>query len=191
MIGSCRLCGACWSDGEFTEGCRACGEDAMDRPATEPAARICVVTGDLLDQDVDVIVNSWNRNIFPWWMLILQGVSGAIKRRAGTAPFREIARTGALPLGHARLTSAGELPHRGIIHVASIDLLWRSNEQAIRDCARNAMAIVHREGFSSVGFPLLGAGTGGFGEQGALAVLEAELRSIPSAAEIRIVLFRD
>ena len=24
------------------------------------------VQGDLLDQDVDVIVNAWNRNIIPW-----------------------------------------------------------------------------------------------------------------------------
>ena len=26
--------------------------------------------GDLLDQDVDVIVNAWNRNIIPWWLLL-------------------------------------------------------------------------------------------------------------------------
>jgi len=30
---------------------------------------ITVVEGDLLDQDVDVIVNTWNRNIIPWWLL--------------------------------------------------------------------------------------------------------------------------
>jgi hypothetical protein len=28
-----------------------------------------VVEGDLLDQDVEVIVNAWNRNIIPWWLL--------------------------------------------------------------------------------------------------------------------------
>jgi O-acetyl-ADP-ribose deacetylase (regulator of RNase III) len=39
-----------------------------------------IVEGDLLDQDVDVIVNAWNRNIIPWWLLLPQGVSGAIKR---------------------------------------------------------------------------------------------------------------
>lgn len=26
-----------------------------------------VVEGDLLDQDMGVIVNDWNRNLFPWW----------------------------------------------------------------------------------------------------------------------------
>ena len=35
--------------------------------------------GDILNQDVEVIVNSWNRNIIPWWLLLPQGVSGAIK----------------------------------------------------------------------------------------------------------------
>jgi len=34
---------------------------------------ITVVEGDLLDQDVDVIVNAWNRNIIPWWLLLPQG----------------------------------------------------------------------------------------------------------------------
>src|SRR5262245_57156966 len=37
-----------------------------------------IVDGDLLDQDVEVIVNAWNRNVIPWWLLVPQGVSGAI-----------------------------------------------------------------------------------------------------------------
>ena len=45
---------------------------------------VTVVEGDLLDQPVDVIVNAWNRNLIPWWLLLPQGVSGAIKRRGGT-----------------------------------------------------------------------------------------------------------
>jgi len=35
---------------------------------------ITVVYGDLLDQDVDVIVNAWNRNIIPWWLAL--GIAG-------------------------------------------------------------------------------------------------------------------
>jgi O-acetyl-ADP-ribose deacetylase (regulator of RNase III) len=30
--------------------------------------RVC--QGDLIDQDVEVIVNAWNRNIIPWWLLL-------------------------------------------------------------------------------------------------------------------------
>jgi O-acetyl-ADP-ribose deacetylase (regulator of RNase III) len=90
------------------------------------AANLHIINGDLLAQDVDVIVNAWNRNIIPWWLLLPQGVSGAIKRRAGYAPFRELARKGSIPLGGAVETTAGKLPCKGIIHVAGISLWWRS-----------------------------------------------------------------
>src|ERR1043165_9584551 len=101
--------------------------------------QIHVVEGDLLDQPAEAIVNAWNRNMIPWWLLLPQGVSGAIKRRAGTQPFREVARHGAIPLGGAVLTSAGRLPFRGIIHVAGINLLWRASESSIRRSVRSAM----------------------------------------------------
>lgn len=102
-----------------------------------------VVKGDILDQDVDVIVNAWNRNIIPWWLLIPQGVSKAIKKSAGTEPFRELARYGAIPLGEAVLTGAGQLPYRGIIHVAGINLLWFATARSIQNSVRSAMTIVN------------------------------------------------
>jgi O-acetyl-ADP-ribose deacetylase (regulator of RNase III) len=63
--------------------------------------KVALVDGDLLHQAVEVIVNPWNRNIIPWWLLLPQGVSGAIKRRGGSGPFRERARCGPIPLGGA------------------------------------------------------------------------------------------
>jgi hypothetical protein len=30
-----------------------------------------IVDGDLLDQDVDVVINAWNRNIIPWWLSLM------------------------------------------------------------------------------------------------------------------------
>src|SRR5580698_701508 len=100
-----------------------------------------IVQGDLLDQEVDVIVNAWNRNTIPWWLLLPQGVSGAIKRRGGLEPFREVGRHGRLALGQAVATSAGKLPHKGIIHVAGINDFWRASERSIRDSVRNALAV--------------------------------------------------
>lgn len=117
-----------------------------------------LTNGDLLDQPVEIIVNAWNRNIIPWWLLLPQGVSGAIKRRAGTKPFREVARHGPIPLGGAVLTSAGRLPFRGIIHVAGIDMLWRSSEHSIRRSVQNAMNLTINMECPSVAFPLIGAG---------------------------------
>lgn len=124
-------------------------------------AAVELVTGDLLDQNVDVIVNAWNRNIIPWWLLLPQGVSGAIKKRAGYQPFREVAKHGAIPLGGAVLTSAGRLPFKGIIHVAGISMWWRSSEFSIRGSCRNAIRIARERSFASIAFPLIGAGTGG------------------------------
>ena len=45
-----------------------------------------IVEGDLLDQDVDVIVNAWNRNIIPWWLLLPQGVSAQNLRYCSMCP---------------------------------------------------------------------------------------------------------
>ncbi len=146
-----------------------------------------VVDGDLLDQDVEVIVNAWNRNIIPWWLLLPQGVSGAIKRRAGLAPFRELARKGPIPLGGAVETGAGRLPFKGIIHVAGINMLWRSSERSVRDSVRSAMAIAHAKNYRSIAFPLIGAGSGGGRAEKVLTWMSDELRSIVFDGEARIV----
>ena len=149
-----------------------------------------IVQGDLLDQEVEVIVNAWNRNIIPWWLLLPQGVSGAIKKRGGTAPFRELARKGPIPLGGAVLTSAGRLPYRGIIHVAGINLLWRASEYSIRRSVRSAMEIVAERGFGSVAFPIIGAGSGGYSAERALALMVDELGTLDTDARVVIVRYR-
>ena len=151
-----------------------------------------VVDGDLLDQRVDAIVNAWNRNVIPWWLLVPQGVSGAIKRRGGYAPFRELARVGPMPLGTAVVTSAGRLPYKGIIHVAGINMLWRASERSIRDSVANALARAREQGYASVAFPVIGAGSGGFDEARALSLMQARL-AWPGATEgldITVVRFR-
>jgi O-acetyl-ADP-ribose deacetylase (regulator of RNase III) len=149
-----------------------------------------IVEGDLLQQRVDVIVNAWNRNIIPWWLLVPQGVSGAIKRHGGYRPFIEVGRAGAIPLGGAVKTSAGRLPYQAIIHVAGINMFWRSSARAIQGSVVSAMAIVDREGYASVAFPIIGAGTGGFGEDGALRLMQEALAPLASPAQVVFVRFR-
>jgi O-acetyl-ADP-ribose deacetylase (regulator of RNase III) len=148
-----------------------------------------VCEGDLLAQDVEVIVNAWNRNIIPWWLLLPQGVSGAIKRRAGYEPFRELASHGPIPLGGAVQTGAGRLPFRAIIHVAGISLFWRSSERAIRGCVRSALGIAHEKGYRSIAFPLIGAGTGGYPPEKVLEIMRDEAGKNEYDGEVRIVWF--
>lgn len=149
-----------------------------------------VVEGDLLEQRVDAIVNAWNRNIIPWWLLLPQGVSGAIKRRAGYQPFRELARVGPMPLGSAVVTSAGRLPYQAIIHVAGINMLWRASEQSIRDSVANALTRARERGFRSVAFPVIGAGSGGFDEARALEVMRSALEAGAGDLDVTVVRYR-
>ena len=149
-----------------------------------------VIDGDLLDQQADVIVNAWNRNVIPWWLLLPQGVSGAIKRRAGVEPFRELARRGPMPLGSAVLTGAGRLPHAGIIHVAGIDLLWRASERSICDGVKNAVAIAEQNHFGHLALPVIGAGSGGFDEGRALTLITRTLDETRADARATVVRYR-
>jgi O-acetyl-ADP-ribose deacetylase (regulator of RNase III) len=149
-----------------------------------------IVEGDLLDQRVDAIVNAWNRNIIPWWLLLPQGVSGAIKKRGGLQPFRELARVGPMPLGSAVVTSAGRLPYQGLIHVAGINMLWRSSERSIRDSVANALARARERGFRSVAFPIIGSGSGGFDEERALTVMRSALEASASDIDVTVVRYR-
>ncbi len=148
-----------------------------------------IVKGDLLDQSVDVLVNSWNRNIIPWWLLLPQGVAGAIKRKAGLGPFWELGKCGPIPLGGAVVTSAGRLPCKAIIHVAGINMLWRASPESIRGSVTSAMAIVSERAFASVAFPIIGAGVGGYTEEAALEIMLQAFEPIECAASVVVVRF--
>jgi len=154
------------------------------RPQSKPLKAIC------WNQKVEVIVNAWNRNVIPWWLLIPQGVSGAIKKRAGLTPFQELGKHGPIPLGQAVLTSAGNLPFKGIIHVAGIDLIWRASERSIRDSVRNAMQLAKKSGFTSIAFPLIGTGSGGFDQQQARDIMLDELVKVRSNQSVTLVIFK-
>ena len=146
-----------------------------------------IVEGNLLNQNVEVIVNAWNRNIIPWWLLLPQGVSGQIKKHGGCQPFWEVLKYGAIPLGGAVLTEAGKLPFKGIIHVAGINMFWRASEESICDSVKNSVAIVNKQKFSSVAFPIIGAGSGGFKKEKAKAIMLDVLKRIETDANIIIV----
>lgn len=151
--------------------------------------QVAIVEGDLLDQPTEAIVNTWNRNILPWWLLLPQGVSGAIKRRAGLEPFRELARYGPLALGRAVHTTAGRLPYRAIIHVVGINLLWRASARSIEDSVRNAVALAEQLGLRSLAFPVIGAGSGGFNPEEAERIMRETFAKLESSVEVVIVRF--
>src|SRR5690349_10624733 len=139
-----------------------------------------VVDGDLLRTEADVIVNPWNRNTIPWWLLLPQGVSGAIRQQAGMQPFKELRKRGRMALGAAVATSAGELPYKGIIHVAGINDFWKASEKSIRFSVRNAVSLATTRGWTKLAMPLIGAGTGGLDPGNTEHIICNELERIDS-----------
>jgi O-acetyl-ADP-ribose deacetylase (regulator of RNase III) len=151
---------------------------------------VTIVEGDLLDQPTEAIVNAWNRNIIPWRLLLPQGVSGAIKKRGGLQPFREVGRKGPIPLGGAVATSAGRLPYRAIIHVAGINMLWQATEASIRNSCRNAVRLAEEMQIRSLAFPIIGAGSGNFARERAEQIMLETFAGLESEIAVTLVRYR-
>ena len=149
-----------------------------------------VVDGDLLDQPTEAIVNAWNRNILPWFLLLPQGVSSAIKKRAGLAPFRELMGKGPIPLGRAVATSAGRLPYRYIIHVAGINLLWMASAKSIEDSVISSVRLAESLGVTSIAMPIIGAGSGNFSVIRAQQIIVETLERLDTQMEVTVVRYK-
>ena len=88
------------------------------------------------------------------------------------------------------LTSAGKLPFKSIIHVAGINMLWRASERSIRNSVKNAVLLAHEKGFTSLAFPLIGAGSGGFNQEQAKALMLDELSKLDIPMAVKVVVFK-
>ena len=120
-------------------------------------ARIELWNGDICDLEVDAIVNPANLSL---WMST--GVSGAIKRAGGDAIEFAAVRQAPVPLGESIVTPAGSLAARAVIHAVSLDRDRRTSGAVIEAAVRSAMARAREIGATSVAFPALGTGVGGF-----------------------------
>lgn len=120
-------------------------------------ARIELWNGDICDLEVDAIVNAATMSL---WMST--GVGGALKRAGGDAIEFAAVRQAPVPLGGAVVTPAGNLAARAIIHAVSLDRDRRTSGPAIEAAVRSAMARAREIGATSIAFPALGTGVGGF-----------------------------
>jgi O-acetyl-ADP-ribose deacetylase len=120
-------------------------------------ARIELWNGDICDLEVDVIVAPANLSL---WMS--NGVGGAIKRAGGDEIEFAAVRQAPVPLGESVVTTAGSLAARAVIHAVSLDRERRTSGPVIAAAVRSAMARARDIRATSIAFPALGTGVGGF-----------------------------
>ena len=118
---------------------------------------IKVVLGDITEIRADAIVNAANNKL-----LMGGGVAGVIKKKGGRMIEQEALEKGPIKVGGAVETGAGELAAKYVIHAATMGMDFKTDEVKIRDASRSALELAGKLKVSSIVFPALGCGTGGF-----------------------------
>ena len=128
-------------------------------------ATIELVMGDITTLEVDAVVNAANTS-----MLGGGGVDGAIHQAAGPALLEECRRFPATsegircPTGEARITGAGAMKCKYIIHTAGPIYSGRGGGESkkLAACYYNALVLANNNAVESIAFPNISCGVYGY-----------------------------
>ncbi|MGH2513704.1 MAG: macro domain-containing protein [Candidatus Limnocylindrales bacterium] len=117
-------------------------------------------------------------------------MGGALKRAGGDAIEFAAVRQGPIGLGQAVVTPAGQLAARLIIHAVSLDRDRRTSASAIEGAVRSAFARAREQHVTSLAFPALGTGVGGYPiDEAARITLATVHDELPRSPSIEVVTF--
>jgi O-acetyl-ADP-ribose deacetylase (regulator of RNase III) len=152
-----------------------------------PPITVTILEADITSRSVDAIVNAAN-NAF--WMG--GGVAGAIKARGGQQIEREAMAQGPVDPGGSVITSAGQLPAKHIIHAAVMGQDLRTDARLIQAATASALRLAGDRRLTSIAFPALGTGVGGFPVDECARVMLGALKEYvaqDAATSLRLVEF--
>ena len=161
-------------------------EDPDARGWEVRVARIELWNGDICDLEVDAIVSPASTSL---WMST--AIAGELKRIGGRRD-RVRGRSATRPPTSATRSSPrpARLAARVVIHAVSLERDRRTSGPAIDRAARSAMARARELGLSSIAFPALGTGIGGFPlDEAARIAVEAVRDELATPSTIEHVIF--
>lgn len=147
-----------------------------------------IISGDLVEQDVDAIVNAANNDL-----VLGAGVAGAIRSRGGATIQQECDAHGSIRVGEAAITGGGDLLARFVIHAASMGLGGITTSHALRSSMAHAFRLAREKGVRTIAVPAVGTGIARFPMDECAIIMAGSLRDALIAGwtpeEVRFVLF--
>jgi len=146
---------------------------------------ISVVQGDITEQETEAIVNAANNHL---WMG--GGVAGAIKRKGGGMVEKEAVSRGPVEVGKAVITTGGDLKAKYVIHAVGMGQDLKTDQTKIKNSTYNSLKLAEEKGLSSIAFPAIGTGVGGFSSQKcANIMLKEAVDFLQSAKNLKNIVF--
>jgi O-acetyl-ADP-ribose deacetylase (regulator of RNase III) len=149
--------------------------------------RIDLALGDITRHPADAIVNAANSSLMGGG-----GVDGAIHRAAGPSILEECRLLGGCDTGDAKATSAGNLPHRWIVH--TVGPVWRGGRhgepELLASCHRRSVEVAAQLGARTIVFPAISTGIYGYPvEHAANVALATAAEALDGHPEIERITF--